>query len=293
MSKLSWLMLSEQDEGYRYIPQLGDEVVYLRQGHEEFIEKTEIKEGISMSIKRHIKAAEICKVAELEYSTCAGSGDSCCKLTLRFTDPLSSVHDKTIALTLPELVNFPDFIVEKTWYDASMSRNWSNRDKCLVWWWDENGGNWWEGRIISVQSKSNDFPDSPWEKYHIRYKDDSSHPHCPWELHDVENTWPQPHVDDEIRENLLSVFTEMERKDYYGIERLNDRCRKLDFVNRYPVPLYPELIRLRLEKNYYRSLEAIEHDVSVMLENTQHYFGKSDKLLTMLSRRFARMFSQL
>lgn len=29
--KLSWLMLSEQEEGYRYIPQLGDEVVYFRQ----------------------------------------------------------------------------------------------------------------------------------------------------------------------------------------------------------------------------------------------------------------------
>lgn len=29
--KLSWLMLSEHEEGYRYIPQLGDEVVYLRQ----------------------------------------------------------------------------------------------------------------------------------------------------------------------------------------------------------------------------------------------------------------------
>lgn len=29
--KLSWLMLLEHEEGYRYIPQLGDEVVYLRQ----------------------------------------------------------------------------------------------------------------------------------------------------------------------------------------------------------------------------------------------------------------------
>ena len=29
--KLSWLMLSEHEEGYRYIPQLGDEVIYSRQ----------------------------------------------------------------------------------------------------------------------------------------------------------------------------------------------------------------------------------------------------------------------
>ena len=31
VAKLSWLTLSEYEEGYRYIPQLGDEVVYLRQ----------------------------------------------------------------------------------------------------------------------------------------------------------------------------------------------------------------------------------------------------------------------
>lgn len=31
VGKLSWLTLSEYEEGYRYIPQLGDEVVYLRQ----------------------------------------------------------------------------------------------------------------------------------------------------------------------------------------------------------------------------------------------------------------------
>lgn len=31
VKKISWLMLSEHEEGYRYIPQKGDEVVYLRQ----------------------------------------------------------------------------------------------------------------------------------------------------------------------------------------------------------------------------------------------------------------------
>lgn len=31
VKKLSWLLLSEHEEAYRYIPQLGDEVVYLRQ----------------------------------------------------------------------------------------------------------------------------------------------------------------------------------------------------------------------------------------------------------------------
>ncbi|KAM7275956.1 hypothetical protein ACFE04_017822 [Oxalis oulophora] len=361
IGKSSWLMLSEQEEGYRYIPQLGDEVVFLRQGHEEYIEKAGLREGLSMSIKRHIKVAEICKVEKLEYRSCPGSGDSCCKLTLLFTDPSSSLYEKTFAMTLLELLSSPDFIIEKTWYDTSMSKNWSIRDKCLVWWRDEDGGNWWDGRVISMQAKSDDFPDSPWEKCHIRYKDNTVQQHCPWELHDPDNAWEPPHIEEKIRGYLLSIFTEMDVKDPGGFKRLNDRCKKKDFINRYqlpspllsfsslmcmggnpvvsanidpffirptclsanfdqpvkhftpnqplkiefgpvtksppmyPVPLSPKLIMSRLENNYYRNLEAVEHDISVLIENTQNCFGKNDKLLMTLRRlseRVARKISQ-
>ncbi|KAK9280865.1 hypothetical protein L1049_003756 [Liquidambar formosana] len=68
--KLSWLMLSEHEEGYRYIPQLGDEVVYLRQGHQEYIETTSSSEiGPWISIKGGLGAVEICVVEGLDYAT--------------------------------------------------------------------------------------------------------------------------------------------------------------------------------------------------------------------------------
>ncbi|GAV83610.1 WD40 domain-containing protein/Bromodomain domain-containing protein [Cephalotus follicularis] len=306
MRKPSWLMLSEHEEGYRYIPQLGDVVVYLRQGHQEFVETSCMAEiGPWRLIKGYIRAVETCKIENIVYTTFPGSGDSCCKLTLKFIDASSGVYGKALNLTLPELVSFPDFLVEKTRYDASISRNWTHRDKCLVWWRNENeeGGSWWEGRILSLEAKSDEFPDSPWERCIVRYKTDpaENHLHSPWELHDPEIPWEPPHIEIEIRDKLLSSFAKLEQsvsrnQDYYGIQKLNEAAQKLDFFNRFPVPLYPDVIRSRLENNYYRNLEAVKHDITVMLANGQTYFSKNAQLSTNmrhLSDWFTRKLSKL
>lgn len=91
-----------------------------------------------------------------------------------------------------------------------MNRNWSCRDKCLVWWRDdsEEGGNLWEGRIVSLKDKSSDFPGSPWERCVISYKSDPTNTHChsPWELHDPDCLWVHPQVDADKRNRILSYF---------------------------------------------------------------------------------------
>ena len=95
-----------------------------------------------------IRDVEICWVDDVVYATLAGSGESCCKIKLRFTDPSSGVFGKTFTLTLPELVDFPDFLVERSRYDASVERKWSVGDKCFVWWRNtEGGGSWWDDEV--------------------------------------------------------------------------------------------------------------------------------------------------
>lgn len=157
---------------------------------------------------------EFCKVEGLEYSTLPGSGDSCCKMTLTFVDPSSTLVNRSFKLTLPEVTGFPDFLVERTRYDAAMQRNWTCRDKCRVWWRNEGeeDGSWWDGRILSVKAKSPEFPDSPWERYTIRYKSDptETHLHSPWELFDADTRWEQPHIDDESRNKLMSAFAKLD-----------------------------------------------------------------------------------
>lgn len=290
--KLSWLMLMGHEESYRYIPQLGDEVAFLRQGHEEYIKSSQRShDGGPLKIKG-LKAVEFCRVQQLEYSTLSGSGESGCKLVLELTDPSSAGFRKTFGLTLPELVSHPDFLVERSRYDAAIERNWTNRDKCMVWWRNEDGasGNWWEGRIQEVKPKSAEFPDSPWERYVIRYKSDPSgtHSHSPWELQDSRIPWQHPHIDEDIKDELLSCIAKLEndsrKKDKYGIQKLNQVAHKSDFLNRFPVPLSLEVIKRRLENNYYRTVEAVEHDASVMLSNVKSYFGKNVEMTSKMRR---------
>ncbi|CAK9145214.1 unnamed protein product [Ilex paraguariensis] len=307
LRKSNWLLLSGQEEGYRYIPQLGDEVVYLRQGHQEYIVKSSCSKEVGPWKKfgESIRAVEICLVEGLDYATLPGSGESCCKITLKFIDSSSKVFGHKFKLTLPELINFSDFIVERTRYDAAIVKNWTCRDKCLVWWRDESeeGGSWWEGRIFASKDKSDEFPGSPWERYGIRYKSDpnASHEHSPWELHDPDSRWVHPHIDHEMRNKMLSSFTKLRRlasrnQDNLGILKLEQVAQKLDFLNRFPVPLSPGIIESRLENDYYRSLEAIGHDIMVMISNAQAYFAKNAEFLTKmrhLSDYFTRTLSKL
>lgn len=190
--------------------------ISVSQGHQEYIDYSGAREsGPWTSLKGQIRAVEYCRVQSLEYSTVPGSGDSCCKLTLQFVDPDSSVLGKSFKLALPEVTGFPDFLVERTRFDAAMQRNWTHRDKCRVWWKNEGDfdGSWWEGRILCVKPKSSEFPDSPWERYTIRYKSDpiETHLHSPWELFDADTDWEQPHIDDESRDKLLSAFKKLQQ----------------------------------------------------------------------------------
>lgn len=66
--------------------------------------------------------------------------------------------------------------------------------------------------------------------------------------------------------------------------------------SRYPVPLSLDVIQLRLENNYYRTLEAVKHDIEVMLSNAESYFGKNAELslkMRRLSDWFSRTLSSL
>ncbi|KAL6193665.1 hypothetical protein ACLB2K_034749 [Fragaria x ananassa] len=281
MRKGTWLMLSAHEESSRYIPQLGDEVVYLRQGHQEYFDLGRLREDPPWAfIKQRIRAVEFCKVQDLEYSLLPGSGDSCCKLTLEFVDPSSDVYCKSFRMTLPEVTGFPDYIVEKTRYVAAIEKKWSCRDKCKVWWKNDgdDDGSWWDGRVVQIQPKSPEFPDSPWEMCMVMYKSvpKETQLHSPWELFDTATEWVQPQIDDKSKNKLHSAFAQLvksshSRQDSLGINKLKQLQEKPKFRNWCAVPISLDLIESRLENDYYRSLEALKHDFKVMLLNAQAY----------------------
>ncbi|XP_024519817.1 bromodomain and WD repeat-containing protein 1-like [Selaginella moellendorffii] len=261
-SNVSWLLLTEV-ERTRYIPQYGDEVVYFRQGHQDYLDNKRLDDdGPWRSVKRELQVVEFCEITGLEYIILEVSGNTCCRLTLEFMDGYR-IRGSSFSVDLPELTDFADFIVERSRYEASMARKWSSRDKCQVWWRsdEEEGGRWWEGTITQVKGKSPEFPNSPRDSISVLYKDEpSTTNHCPWELHDVENplTWESPQIEqDKVRE-LLDIVDEVlhsnQSKDEYGLWRLQQAVSKPDFLDRIALPISMDVIRERLENNYYRSV---------------------------------------
>ncbi|GJT31922.1 bromodomain-containing protein [Tanacetum coccineum] len=233
----------------------------LKFGHQEYIESRNSQErGPWMKYKEKIKDTEICLVDDIKYKSLPGSGESCCKIRLIFIDPLSKVSDKHFELTLPELVDDPDFLVEKTRYDSSLERDWSPGDRCSVWWNEEGGGCWWDGRIVSISDKSADFPGSQWERFNVEYDADDVHRHSPWELHDKDSEWEQtqaqPMIDFDTRKTMLSLFAKLDQstrgnQDKLGIMKLRQTSERPDFINTFPVPLTLEIIELRIKNSYY------------------------------------------
>lgn len=282
---LAWLLQSEVEET-RYIPQFGDEVVYLRQGHEEYLDMYKLDEPGPWTIYGGALChSEVCQVVGLEYAILPDSGETCCRFTLEFVGCTSQLQGKTFWLTLPELTNFPDFIVERGRYDASIERKWTNRDRCKVWWRSQSGqgGEWWDGRVVNVKPKSSDFPDSPWERIMVQYKYDLTkhYPHSPWELFDLSDTrWEQPHIDQQTRERLLLVLESAanEPEDAYGLLKLKQASCRSDFLNRLPLPLTLDVIMQRLEKDYYHSTQAFFFDSQLLAANAESYCGPQNPM---------------
>lgn len=51
-----------------------------------------------------------------------------------------------------------------------------------------------------------------------------------------------------------------------------------------PVPLTLELIRERLAKNFYRSNDAVEYDIRLLVSNAERFFGDDNELTSKMNR---------
>ncbi|KAL2642281.1 hypothetical protein R1flu_009868 [Riccia fluitans] len=302
--KLAWLLLTEVEAGTRYIPQFNDDVVYLRQGHQEYLESVKSEEkGPWKTLKLPIRAVEFCRIIGLEYVILPETDETYCRLTLKFTDSESKVIGKQFKLMFKELTDFSDFIVERSRYDWAVKKGWVVRDKCQVWWRSEGevgGGVWWDGRIIKLKAKSAEFPDSPWDRFTVQYKESSDpETHSPWELFEPGNHWHDPpRIDIDSKTTLLASIQELEKsrfvgtEDEYGLRRLSQDVEDPKYVNRTPLPLDLETVKQRLEKDYYHSLEAFNHDIELLVKNVQGYYGEETEQAAKIRRLAQFLFDE-
>jgi WD40 repeat protein len=113
--KFAWLQQTERRIG-EYVPQLGDAVVYLAQGHQEYLSSV----GDALQTKPWVtipcfRAAEPAVVTGLEYQIVKDKGDATvARLTLTLTDAAGALRGQRFELELPYMTQegSPDFIIE-------------------------------------------------------------------------------------------------------------------------------------------------------------------------------------
>ncbi|KAK9829398.1 hypothetical protein WJX72_005590 [[Myrmecia] bisecta] len=156
----SWLQGWKQNPG-TYIPQQGDEVVYLQEGHAKYLELIKDKQQGPWETlvgtadggqELHMRPAEPARVVSLHYII-SDIPDlhqaTTVRMHLILTDPASPLSGREFTVDLPPpSFGAAEFVVLRARFDAAIERCWKAGDRCQVFYTDEHDGQWWTGVII-------------------------------------------------------------------------------------------------------------------------------------------------
>ena len=285
-----WLRREDPADGPMYIPQLGDDVMYLWQGHQNLINQAGDARAESSALytvlrgaqRRQLKTVERCLVTGLDYTICNLTGKAVASLTLRIISDDSPLAGTVFSVDLLQMEE-PDFIIQTKLYQAAQARDaWRPGDACAVWWsQDEHSsrGQLYEGEVVNVAPANPGYISSPWQAIHVRY--DSDEPggelseHSFWELRDVgpdatglHEAFVFPEVAARVPELLAAVDAAVEEVAAASYFDYADQWEQLPgYADVIAVPMEAQLIRKRLESGYYRTLPAFAHDCWLIARN--------------------------
>ncbi|CAL1586002.1 unnamed protein product [Knipowitschia caucasica] len=283
-----------------YIPQMGDEVYYFRQGHEAYVEMAKQKKIFSINPKKQpwhkmeLREQELMKIVGLKYEV--GLPTLCC-LKLAFLDPDSSkLTGGSFSMKYHDMPDVIDFLVLRQQFENGRRRQWSigDRFRSVI---DDA---WWFGTIESQEPFQHQYQDSLFLCYSVCWDNGDTERMSPWDMEPVPDdaSFPDelglsvPLTEEEHRE-LLYVPVEGE----WGCRARADECDRiikaidqlctLDVAAPFAFPVdlqaYPtyctlvayvtdlSTIRQRLVNRFYRRLSSLMWEVRYIEHNTQTF----------------------
>lgn len=81
-----------------------------------------------------------------------------------------------------DMADVLDFLVLRQTFDTALARSWSENDKfrCMI----DDG--WWTGQIISMEPLDEDFPESFFMCFRVRWDNGEYERMSPWDLEPVD-----------------------------------------------------------------------------------------------------------
>ena len=175
-----------------YVPQLGDEVVYVAQGHYDLMQEMgkDWREEAPWQTLTSMRFVEPCVVSSLRYIIAEdGTYETHCLLELKLIDPACGDYGKEFLIALRR-TDSPDFLVPLSRYRTAERVGWKRGDLCAALWDDSGLGDVtpWYGVIEKTRKHEGKWSGSPWNTMCVQYfnvqnEDDKYMNHSFWELY--------------------------------------------------------------------------------------------------------------
>ncbi|XP_055500126.1 bromodomain and WD repeat-containing protein 3 isoform X1 [Leucoraja erinacea] len=306
-----------------FVPQMGEEAVYFRQGHEAYVKAVKKAKIYNVNlqkqpwIKLELREQEIVKVIGIKYEV--GPPTLCC-LKLSLLDPITGkMTGESFSIKYHDMPDVIDFLVLRQFYDDAKKRNWKvgDRFRSII---DDA---WWFGSVVNQHPFQPEYPDSLFQCYNVCWDNNELEKMSPWDMEQIpENaTYPEeigasvPVTPEELKDLLYkpqegdwgSCFANEEcERIIRGIDQLLALEIAAPFsapvdLNAYPlyctVVAYPtdlNTIRRKLENRFYRTISSLMWEVRYVEHNagTFNELGspivKSAKLISDVLLKFIR-----
>uniref|UniRef100_A0A672MNU2 Bromodomain and WD repeat domain containing 3 n=1 Tax=Sinocyclocheilus grahami TaxID=75366 RepID=A0A672MNU2_SINGR len=283
-----------------FVPQMGDELIYFRQGHQAYVRAVCRAKAYSINPQKqpwnrlNLRDQESVKVVGIKYEV--GPPTLCC-LKLALLDPTSGkMTNESFSLKYHDMPDVIDFLVLQQFYNEAKERNWQpgQHFRSII---DDA---WWFGSVECQEPFQSDYPDSLFQCYIVRWDNGEREKMSPWDIEPIPEEAPLPEEHGgsvPVTEDELQALLYTPQEGEWGLNTRDDECERvitaidqlltLDVAKAFSCPVdlreYPlyctvvayltdlNTIRTRLVHRFYRRISALMWEVRYIEHNARTF----------------------
>lgn len=298
-----------------YYPQMGDELVYFRQGHERYLDV--VKQKNIYKISHNCEPWKIMELSSFEFVKIVGikyeiKPPRLCCLKLRIMQKNGEMTNRSFTIKYHDIPDVLDFLVLRQTYDLAVERKWSPNDRfrCMI---DDC---WWMGQIQKISPIQQEFEESlfmcckvSWDNGELEYM-------SPWDMEPLDEKRIPSEIGGAVHvlpEELKATLYQPKEEEWPKGSREATTKRILNALqsimslgiadpflapvdlNIYPTyakavayPIDLTTIKNRFENNFYRRITSAQFDVRFLAHNAEEFNKPHTNIV-----RHARIISDL
>ncbi|XP_077421663.1 bromodomain and WD repeat-containing protein 3 isoform X2 [Vanacampus margaritifer] len=304
-----------------FVPQMGDEVIYFRQGHEAYVEAVRRSDLYPINLdkqpwkKMELRDQEFVKITGIKYEVCPPT--LCCLKLSLIDHGTGKITDKSFSVKYHDMPDVIDFLVLRQSYDEALRRNWQPGDRFR----SVIDDAWWFGTIVCQEPYQPEYSDSLFQCFKVRWDNGENEKLSPWDMEPIPDDAELPETEGgsiPVTAEEMSELMYKPLKGEWGERSRNQECERViagiiqlitveiaapfsgpvDLIQ-YPtyctVIAYPtdlDTIRFRLMNKFYRRLSALIWDVRYIAHNARTFneprskIAHSAKIITNVLQKF-------